>query len=69
VIKEYREKKMGTRAVKEAEKCVLEKGGTSISLHAQCRAKEFYNKLGYEEYGEIEDDQGCPHIWMKKDLK
>jgi hypothetical protein len=66
VRKEYRGENIGSRTVEEAEKCVMGKGGKSISLHAQCRAKEFYKKLGYEEYGEIGDDQECPHIWMKK---
>lgn len=29
---------------------------------------DFYETIGYTQYGEIEDDQGCPHIWMKKEL-
>jgi predicted GNAT family N-acyltransferase len=66
VIKDYRGEGLGSYVVEQAEKCVCEKGGTSLSLHAQCRAKEFYQKLGYQEYGPVEDDQGCPHIWMKK---
>jgi predicted GNAT family N-acyltransferase len=68
VNKEYRGKNMGSYIIKEAEKYVQEKGGTCIILHSQCRVKEFYNKLGYEEFGKIEDDEGCPHIWMKKDF-
>jgi predicted GNAT family N-acyltransferase len=56
-------------STEEAEKCVRKKGGTSISLHSQCSAKGFYQKQGYEEYGKIENEQGCPHIWMKKGLK
>ena len=52
----------------EIERIVKEKGGTSIRLHAQCRVTPFYGQQGYEEYGVIEDDEGCPHIWMKKQL-
>lgn len=69
VILPYRGKNIGTNMIKEAEKLVLEKGGTSLSLHAQCRAKEFYKKAGYVEFGKIEDDEGCAHIWMKKEIK
>ena len=28
--------------------------------------RDMYNKLGYKEFGDIEDEQGCPHIWMGK---
>ena len=69
VIKEYRGKNIGKLMIEEAEKSVLKKGGTSLILHAQCRAKSFYEKSGYCEFGEIGDEEGCPHIWMKKDLK
>jgi predicted GNAT family N-acyltransferase len=69
VIKDYRKNKIGSKTVGEAEKYVKENGGKSISLHAQCVAKEFYKKIGYQEYGEVEDEQGCPHIWMRKELK
>lgn len=68
VIKEYRGKNLGTRMVRAAENTVMENGGSAIALHAQCRVKDFYNKLGFCEYGQIENDEGCPHIWMKKSL-
>ena len=28
--------------------------------------KEFYEKQGYQPYGEIGFEEGCPHIWMYK---
>lgn len=68
VIKKYRGQNIGKVMLKETEKYVKEMGGVCIKLHAQCRAVEFYNACGYTKYGEIEDDQGCPHIWMKKKL-
>ena len=49
-------------------KAAKEKGAEEMMLHAQCQAKGFYEKAGYRAYGEIEDDQGCPHIWMRKYL-
>ena len=66
VIKEYRGKNIGSAIVNEAEKHVREKGGTGLALHSQCSAINFYKKLGFTEFGDIEDEQGCPHIWMKK---
>lgn len=66
VIKEYRGKNMGSVMLKEAEKYIQKNGGECIALHAQCRVTAFYKKLGFIEFGDIDDDEGCPHIWMKK---
>ncbi len=68
VMKEYRGQSLGSQAVGEAEKLVRSKGGKSIILHAQCRVSEFYRKLGYVPFGEIDLDEGCEHIWMKKNI-
>ncbi|MDE6923961.1 MAG: GNAT family N-acetyltransferase [Acetatifactor sp.] len=68
VIKEYRGKNTGSAVIKEAEQYVRKKNGKSISLHAQCRAADFYRKSGFTEFGDIEEEQGCPHIWMCKHL-
>ncbi len=68
VVKEYRGMSLGAKMIGEAERIVKEKGGTSIRLHAQCRVTPFYGQQGYKEYGAIEDDEGRPHIWMKKQL-
>lgn len=69
VLREYRGRELGSLLVQEAEKYVRQKGGKAIALHAQCQAAYFYKKLGFEEFGGIEDEQGCPHTWMKKCLK
>lgn len=68
VMKQYRGKNMGSIVVKEAENYVKKKGGKDIILHAQCRASDFYKKLGFTEFGNIEDEEGCSHIWMKKSI-
>lgn len=68
VMKDYRGKNIGSKMLQEAENIVLKEGGTSIILHAQCRVKEFYERMGYVAFGKIEEDEGCPHIWMKKEL-
>ena len=56
----------GTELLKAVERAVKEKGGIRVVLHAQVRAKEFYEKQGYQPYGEIGFEEGCPHIWMYK---
>ena len=68
VIKDYRGMNLGTRMLDEAEKVVRKQNGVCIMLHAQCRVKKFYEQSGYVEFGEIQCDEGCPHIWMKKML-
>lgn len=68
VYKEYRSKYIGSAMMREAEKHVREMGGKSMALHAQCEVSGFYRKLGYTEYGEVEKIEGCPHVWMKKEL-
>ena len=68
VIKKCRGKNIGSAVVKEAERYVQKMGGKDIVLHSQCKAADFYRKLGFIEFGDIEDEQGCPHIWMKKSV-
>lgn len=69
VIKEYRHQNIGSLMMQEAEKYISSIGGNSITLHAQCQASGFYNKQGFVEFGNVDDEQGCPHVWMKKILK
>ena len=68
VIKDYRGKKLGSVLLSEAERYVKEKGGKCIVLLAQQRVAGFYKKAGFTEFGEVEYDEGCPHIRMKKCL-
>ena len=68
VLRHFRGKKIGAALVTAAEEQVRSLGGTSLHLPAQCRITGFYEAVGYTPYGEIEDDQGCPHIWMKKSI-
>lgn len=66
VIEEYRGENIGSIMLKEAEMYVQKKEGKILILHAQCRAVDFYKKSGFIEFGNVENDEGCPHIWMKK---
>lgn len=66
VMKNYRGKGFGADLVKEAERLIISKGGKSISLHSQCQAQPFYEKLGFKPFGESDFDEDCPHQWMNK---
>ena len=68
VLKKYRSMKIGSALISAAELTARAKGAELIQLHSQLRAKQFYQKCGYQEFGDIELDEGCPHIWMKKSL-
>ncbi len=68
VLKPYRGRNIGKIIVGKAEEYVRSQSGKSLSLHAQCAAMGFYATLGFEEYGEIEYEQSCPHKWMRKSL-
>ena len=68
VLKNYRGRNFGSAVLLEAEKQIAMLGGRSVILHSQLQACGFYEKLGYVPYGEIEPEEGCPHIWMKKEL-
>lgn len=68
VLKEYRGKNIGAQMLQKVEKVVAQKGGTSISLHAQCRVQKFYQKCGYTVFGEVGEEEKCPHIWMSKQI-
>lgn len=68
VKKEYRGKHVGCEALGAAESYVRDKDGKALILHSQCRAVGFYRQNGFREYGEVELDEGCPHIWMRKEI-
>lgn len=68
VLKAFRGKNIGASVVEEAENYVRKAGENELMLHAQCRITGFYEKLGYSQFGEVEYEEDCPHIWMKKNL-
>ncbi len=68
VLKEHRGKNIGASVVDEALNYVKKMGGKELMLHSQCRSTGFYHKLGFTQFGDIEYEEDCPHIWMKKSL-
>lgn len=68
VLKEYRFLKIGSQMISKLEEKLKELNVKEVVLGSQIKAKEFYKKNGYSEYGDIYLDEGCPHILMKKNL-
>ncbi len=72
VIMEYRGKGIGEKMIEEAERYISQQKNEYISsklvLHAQCRVRGFYEKMGFDAYGNEDEDEGCPHIWMQKNI-
>ena len=69
VIRTQRGQNLGSELLIKAEQLIKEAGGSKICLHSQQRAKKFYEKQGYEAFGKEDYDEGCPHIWMRKEIK
>ena len=68
VLKVYRKKSLGERIISELETKAKQIGADKISLSAQTQAAGFYQKLGYENLGDLHMDEHCPHVTMKKKL-
>jgi len=68
VLREFRGIGLGAMVMSELEKKAAELGATEIVLSSQKQASGFYEKLGYEPFGEEYLDQHCPHISMRKFL-
>lgn len=66
VLKKYRGKQLGALMMQEAEKYIKSIGGKKLSLSAQLRVKDFYEKQGFTASGETYFDEYCEHIHMKK---
>lgn len=68
VLRDFRGRNLGTEVLRAAEQEILRSSGTAAELSAQVRASAFYAKNGYASLGENHLDEGCPHIWMRKEL-
>lgn len=66
VLKEYRGQGIGKALVDAAEAEAKAQGLNKIKLASQLEAIPFYEKLGYEIYGDVFLDAGIPHRNMKK---
>ncbi len=67
-IAEERGKGCGALVVNELIRRCREKGFDEVFVHSQTRAKGFYKKLGFEEYGDVYMEAGIAHVNMKKSI-
>ena len=65
VLQTYRKNHLASKVMKTLEEIGFKQTDT-IYLSAQLQAKGFYEKLGYQAYGDEYMDEHCPHIMMKK---
>ncbi len=67
-LKEYRKQGVGKAIMLKIEEYAKSKGMKKLRLHAQLYVKDFYEKLGYEPYGDIFQEAEIDHISMEKIL-
>ncbi len=68
VSKEYRKSGLGAKIIKASEKYISEVGGKLIYIHSQLQAQVFYEKQGYSPIGAQDEEEGCPHQMMFKEI-
>jgi predicted GNAT family N-acyltransferase len=69
VLPAYRGTGLGVALVRAIEQRAAEHGLRVVELAAQTHALRFYERLGYEAFGEEFDDAGLPHRHMHKTLE
>lgn len=68
IIKPYRGRNIGSYILQTLDTIISSEGGKKISLSAQLRIKEFYEKNGYIAIGKPYYDEHIEHIHMEKCL-
>jgi predicted GNAT family N-acyltransferase len=65
VLSDYRGTGIGRRLMEAAIAHIRRQGIPEIKINAQTHARAFYDKLGFEQRGDIFDEAGIPHIEMR----
>ncbi len=68
VDKDFRNKGYASKLIKSAIDFGKNNGFSKATLAAQYASKDFYEKLGFKEKGDVFDDAGLPHIQMDLNL-
>ena len=68
VLQSHRRMGLGTKIMNALENEARKHKANGLWFHAQEHAVPFYQTLGYETYGELFQEDGIPHIAMKKIL-
>ncbi len=54
----------GAAVLAELHRQAVRRGVAEIELHAQLRARRFYERAGYEAVGDVYEEAGIPHVTM-----
>lgn len=68
ILQAYRKCGYGYTIIEALEAEAKAHGACSTHLSAQLQAQAFYERCGYQSYGDIHMDEHVPHIMMKKML-
>lgn len=68
VRRELRRNGIGERVLKALQREAADAGLARATLHAQCQARRFYNRLGYVEEGALFTEAGIEHVTMTRRL-
>lgn len=68
VDKDTRGQHLGQQMMEQVHEYLKRKGAANLMCHAQYTAKPFYEKLGYQTFGDIFYEGGVKHVMMKKEL-
>jgi len=69
VLEPWRSRGVGQALMVVSLDCVSNLGLTTALLDSQLTASSFYEKLGFEQYGEEFVECGIPHIAMRKRIQ
>ena len=70
VRKPYRHQQVGSYLISLLCEKARTMGARTAIVHAQLDKRDFYNRLGFYDYGGglIDEDEGVPHIYLSKNL-
>lgn len=58
----------GAKLLARLEELARERGLATVELHAQVQARRFYERAGYQQFGEVYLEAGIEHVGMRKRL-
>ena len=68
VLQPYRGRSVGRYLVEDLIEAARQQGADTIRVDAQVQAMPFYQKLGFDSYGEEHPDGHIPHMYMERKL-
>lgn len=69
VLKQLRGYGVGASIMRALMNAARDHGHTGVELSAQCHAAQFYERLGFKQYGDVYQEAGIAHVFMRCDLR